>query len=267
MLSGLLRRSSQNPGSHRGVEDRKACPSTPAHSASLCATLSGNESTAPVPQQPPGCGSKRERRSIPEFPQLSRMPDVVERSKPSVTTRPNPRNRRCERSGRSPECRRQRLFSYTIKRRILFFHGKGHPTKAQRSGFCGEEESGEAPPAAEKASRFRGSGAIGGPEGAGNRNAATVCKGATKRYEGCPLPQGVPNIAQFDPTTNGGFEACGLRRTSPRPGTGRTTRPPRRGKLRYSQIANNLSTDAKALRYQGRLFHSLRVYSRLSAMM
>ena len=50
----------------------------------------------------------------------------------------------------------------------------GHPTKAQRSGFCGEEESGEAPPAAEKASRFRGSGAIGGPEGAGNRNAATV---------------------------------------------------------------------------------------------
>ena len=66
---------------------------------------------------------------------------------------------------------------------------------------------------------------------------------------------------------NGGFEACGLRRTSPRPGTGRTTRPPRRGKLRYSQIANNLSTDAKALRYQGRLFHSLRVYSRLSAMM
>ena len=36
------------------------------------------------------------------------------------------------------------------------------------------KETGEAPPAAEKASRFRGSGAIGGPEGAGNRNAATV---------------------------------------------------------------------------------------------
>ena len=64
------------------------------------------------------------------------------------------------------------------------------------------------PPAAEKASRFRGSGAIGGPEGAGNRNAATVCKGATERYEGCPLPRGVPNIAQFAPTTDGGFEAA-----------------------------------------------------------
>ncbi|MCI6568682.1 MAG: hypothetical protein MSF32_07245, partial [Dysosmobacter sp.] len=35
-----------------------------------------------------------------------------------------------------------------------------------------EGETGEAPPAAEKASRFRGSGAIGGPEGAGNRKAA-----------------------------------------------------------------------------------------------
>ena len=117
------------------------------------------------------------------------------------------------------------FFSYTIKRRILFFHGEGHPTKAQRSGFCGEEESGEAPPAAEKASRFRGSGAIGGPEGAGNRNAATVCKGATERYEGCPPPQGVPNIAQFDPTTNGGFARGGAasHRPSPHfpaPGTG-----------------------------------------------
>ncbi|MCI6568112.1 MAG: hypothetical protein MSF32_04320, partial [Dysosmobacter sp.] len=37
-----------------------------------------------------------------------------------------------------------------------------------------EGETGEAPPAAEKASRFRGSGAIGGQEGAGNRKAATV---------------------------------------------------------------------------------------------
>ena len=52
------------------------------------------------------------------------------------------------------------------------------------------------------------SGAIGGPEGTGNRNAATVCKGATERYEGCPLPRGVPNIAQFAPTTDGGFEAA-----------------------------------------------------------
>ena len=100
--------------------------------------------------------------------------------------------------------------------------------------ICAEEESGEAPPAAEKASRFRGSGAIGGPEGAGNRNAATVCKGATERYEGCPLPQGVPNIAQFDPTTNGGFArggAASLRSSPhfPAPGTGAPPPLPRRG--------------------------------------
>ena len=38
------------------------------------------------------------------------------------------------------------------------------------------EETGEAPPAAETASLFRGSGTIGGPNGAGNRLAATVDK-------------------------------------------------------------------------------------------
>ena len=92
----------------------------------------------------------------------------------------------------------------TIKKRFLFSAQPiGAPTKAQRSGFCGEEESGEAPPAAEKASRFRGSGAIGGPEGAGNRNAATVCKGATERHEGCPLTQGVPNESGVCPDDGG----------------------------------------------------------------
>ncbi|MDY3281796.1 hypothetical protein, partial [Dysosmobacter sp.] len=41
-------------------------------------------------------------------------------------------------------------------------------------------ETGEAPPAAETASLFRGSGTIGGPNGAGNRIAATVvCKAVT----------------------------------------------------------------------------------------
>nr|WP_325298021.1 hypothetical protein [uncultured Dysosmobacter sp.] len=35
-------------------------------------------------------------------------------------------------------------------------------------------EIGEAPPVADKASRFRGSGAIGGHKVSGNRNAATV---------------------------------------------------------------------------------------------
>ena len=47
-----------------------------------------------------------------------------------------------------------------------------------------EGETGEAPPAAEKASRFRGSGAIGGPARPGNRFAATVWLGA-KRTERC----------------------------------------------------------------------------------
>ena len=37
---------------------------------------------------------------------------------PQVSTNPNPRNRRCERSGRSPECRRQSLF--------LLHHQKAH---------------------------------------------------------------------------------------------------------------------------------------------
>ena len=40
----------------------------------------------------------------------------------------------------------------------------------------GVGETGEAPPVADEASLFRGSGAIGGPKGAGNRNAATVLK-------------------------------------------------------------------------------------------
>ena len=44
----------------------------------------------------------------------------------------------------------------------------------RRGGRGGRGESGEAPPAADEANRFRGSGAIGGPNRAGNRNAATV---------------------------------------------------------------------------------------------
>lgn len=48
--------------------------------------------------------------------------------------------------------------------------------------LCGWE-TGEAPPGAEQASLFRGSGAIGGPEGAGNRNAATVADGAVPFVE------------------------------------------------------------------------------------
>ena len=40
--------------------------------------------------------------------------------------------------------------------------------------FAARMEIGEAPPAADEASQFRGSGTIGTPNGRGNRNAATV---------------------------------------------------------------------------------------------
>ena len=52
----------------------------------------------------------------------------------------------------------------------------------------GVGETGEAPPVADEASLFRGSGAIGGPEGAGNRNAATVLKSESPRVS--PRPRG-----------------------------------------------------------------------------
>ena len=53
----------------------------------------------------------------------------------------------------------------------------------------GVGETGEAPPAADEASLFRGSGAIGGPKGAGNRNAATVLKSRPRMFtRGLPTP-------------------------------------------------------------------------------
>ena len=48
----------------------------------------------------------------------------------------------------------------------------------------GPGETGEAPPAADEASLFRGSGAIGGPKGAGNRIAATVLKSKRPHVSG-----------------------------------------------------------------------------------
>ena len=52
----------------------------------------------------------------------------------------------------------------------------------------GVGETGEAPPVADEASLFRGSGAIGSPKGAGNRNAAAVLK--SKRPHVSPRPKG-----------------------------------------------------------------------------
>ena len=48
------------------------------------------------------------------------------------------------------------------------------------SAHTGEGETAEAPPVADEARLFRGSGAISGPSRAGNRNAATVDKGGTQ---------------------------------------------------------------------------------------
>ena len=142
LLSMLLRRSLQNPGSHRGVEDRKVGPPCPAHSASLCAAravpgegcqaLSNHQgASAKEKQGESGSGSfhrspatanvrqqKRSRRASGTSPSFrtrhTRLSGPGHRSLPSQ----NPRNRRRERSGRSPECRRPSLF--------LLHHQKAH---------------------------------------------------------------------------------------------------------------------------------------------
>lgn len=52
-------------------------------------------------------------------------------------------------------------------------------------------ETAETPPVAEKVRLFRGSGAIGGPNRAGNRNAATVEPSGVARRGACPPPKDV----------------------------------------------------------------------------
>lgn len=56
-----------------------------------------------------------------------------------------------------------------------------------RNNTLREEEIGEAPPVAEEASQFRGSGTIGTPNGRGNRNAATVtaAKNGSRLFAAC----------------------------------------------------------------------------------
>ena len=66
-----------------------------------------------------GAAAKREWQSIRSGPQLLRLPYLVEWAKARrFPPGQNPRNRRCERSGRSPECRRPSLF--------LLHHQKAH---------------------------------------------------------------------------------------------------------------------------------------------
>ena len=59
--------------------------------------------------------------------------------------------------------------------------GPQAPWSGRFKGAWGE--TGKTPPVADEASLFRGSGAIGGPEGAGNRNAATVLKSKSPRAD------------------------------------------------------------------------------------
>ena len=56
-----------------------------------------------------------------------------------------------------------------------------------RGVFCHALEIGEVPPAADEASRFRGSGTIGAPNGRGNRNAETVtaAKNGSRLFAPC----------------------------------------------------------------------------------
>ena len=75
------------------------------------------------------------------------------------------------------------------RRHFLWASAKGRgrsPFPLSRLGGVGE--TGEAPPVADEASLFRGSGAIGSPKGAGNRNAAAVLK--SKRPHVSPRPKG-----------------------------------------------------------------------------
>ena len=61
--------------------------------------------------------------------------------------------------------------------------GEG-PQSLPFESLGGVGETGEAPPAADEASLFRGSGAIGGPKGAANRNTATVLKSKRPHVSG-----------------------------------------------------------------------------------
>ena len=131
LLSILLRRSSQNPGSHRGVEDRKACPSTPAHSASLCAARLGIESRLPVSRNRQGAAAKRGAEGIRKYPQLSQLPYVVEWAKALESP---PGQAPVTGAASVPDEVRNaaaKPFSLdTIKKRFLFFLGK------RERGFC-----------------------------------------------------------------------------------------------------------------------------------
>ena len=131
LLSMLLRRSLQNPGSHRGVEDRKVGPPCPAHSASLCAARLGIESRLPVSRNRQGAAAKRGAEGIRKYPQLSQLPYVVEWAKALESP---PGQAPVTGAASVPDEVRNaaaKPFSLdTIKKRFLFFLGK------REWGFC-----------------------------------------------------------------------------------------------------------------------------------
>ena len=176
-----------------------AFPETPAPLFRYCRSSKkkkGVSVSAPSTNLPqlPMCGSKREEQGIPQFPQLLKPPYAVEWTRPTGE-HPKPLVKGGKRHFKqSLKCRRQSLF--------LLHHQKAH------SLFDATDR---------------------GPHKSPAKRVLWGRGGATKRQEGCPPPQGVPNIAQFDPTTNGGFEAAAFAAPSPRPETGRISPPPRGG--------------------------------------
>ena len=90
--------------------------------------------------------------------------------------------------------------------------GEGPQPRPFESFQRGVGETGEAPPVADGASLFRGSGAIGGPKGAGNRNAATVLKLRPRMFTRglpTPFPLGVGKGEGPQPLPFESFGGCG----------------------------------------------------------
>lgn len=77
----------------------------------------------------------------------------------------------------------QFLFPLPLPFRGGVSKGEGPQPRPFVSFQGGVGETGKTPPVADEVSLFRGSGAIGGPEGAGNRNAATVLKSKSPRAD------------------------------------------------------------------------------------
>ena len=124
LLSGLLRRSSQNPGSHRWVENRKACPPTPAHSASLCATRAVPKERCPAFLNCQGAAAKENGGASGRDPEFRWCQERIQEAKPANLHRAKTPVTGAASVPDEVRNAARAFFSYTIKRRILFFLGK-----------------------------------------------------------------------------------------------------------------------------------------------